>query len=306
MEPISDIMTLRYVAAVADTQSFSMAARECHVTQPTVSQQIRKLEEHLGYDLFERTSGGVRPTPDGERFIFKAREILVKWRHLFAESGEKILPNGDIQLGVIPTVGPYIADELFRNPPKQLPEIKINLVEDYTSHLVSLVKRGQLDAAILSLPVRDSMLVEEPLAEDPIWVVVRKSEEKDSISLDDLAKGTRFFLTEGNCFRDQVISLCGRQLSFEPSSLQACSFSTLLHCLQWQAGYMLMPQLALPDLRGFRQLRCLPFRDGAPQRHLGLAVRNNSAWLEWLPLLKNWLGQLIARQIEKNVKYAKR
>lgn len=245
-----NIRDLRYAVAVAELGHFGRAASACHVSQPTLSGQIRKLEDHLGLVLFERTRRSVRITPAGEVIIEHAKRLL-ETADLIEETAKAHLDplSGPLRLGMIPTIGPYLTPRLLPSIARGLPRIELRLHEDVTAVLEAELGDGKLDAAILATPASDARLAEIPLYDEPFWVALPNAHplaHEDEIDLAEVGLDELLLLADGHCLRDQVMSFCFDALPQEPTvSTQHTSLATILALVGAGAGVTLVPATSL-------------------------------------------------------------
>lgn len=232
---------LEYAIAVADCGHFGRAAARCHVSQPALSAQIRRLEALLDLRIFERTRKGVLVTAQGEPVIAHARQITAEARKLlsFARSSEETL-SGPLRLGAIPTVGPYMLPHCLRPFRKAFPHMRLVLSEGRTADLVERLLAGQLDAMIACGPIDTPGLASEALFFEPFMIAhppqVRPSWPPATFS------GEFVLLEEGHCLRDQTLALCGPQ---PPGDIRhATGLELLRHMVAAGEGVSLMPALA--------------------------------------------------------------
>ena len=245
-----NIRDLKYAVAVAELGHFGRAAAACHVSQPALSGQIRKLEDHLGIALFERTKRSVSVTPAGERILTHAR-ALIGMADLIEETAEALVDplSGPLRLGTIPTIGPYLTPILLPATARELPKIHMLLCEDFTAHLEAALIEGRIDAAILATPVAHPRIAEIPLYEEPFWVALPNGHRlavEDEVSVADIGLDEFLLLADGHCLRDQVLSFCSEALPNEPRfSTQHTSLATLLALVGAGAGVTLVPAMSL-------------------------------------------------------------
>lgn len=269
---------LRYFAAVARFRSFTRAAEHEHVAQPSLSQQIRKLEDELGARLFDRLAAGVALTELGERFQKHARRVLVEVEGAREVMHEMLgLQQGRVNLGAIPTVAPFLLPQTLQAFGKRHPNIEVNVTEDLTQSLLSQLSEGSLDLALLSSPVRKAEITDEPLfrermllavsASHRLWRERRRSQKH--VSLRGLA-GERFLLLrDGHCFRDDVLELCRRSRLSPRVVFEGGQFDTLVGMVEAGAGVTLLPETAR---RHYRRagVGLLEFAPPEPTRTIGL------------------------------------
>jgi len=275
---------LRYLVAVDDTRHFGRAARRCHVTQPTLSAGIKKLESTLGVTLFERSKRSVRATPAGSEVARRARRVLEEVEALAQLAARESEPfSGTLRLGFIPTLGPYLLPWLLPTLEGAFPSLRLRLQEAMTGQLVEALREHQLDAAFLALPARVASLAEIPLFDEPFWVLAPASHrfaKRDRVSERDLAGERILLLTEGHCLRDQALEVCHRAQSEDPEAadFRATSLETLRQMVRAGIGTTLLPALAASGERddgpeAGTVLR--PFRRPAPMRRIGLVHRRS-------------------------------
>ncbi len=277
---------LKYIVAVARERHFGRAAEACFVSQPTLSVAIRKLEDELGVVLFERGGSEIGVTDVGLRVVAQAQKVLEEAAVLreIARQGEDPLA-GPLRLGVIYTIAPYLLPRLVPTQVEQTPQMPLVLQENFTTRLLELLRQGELDCAIVALPIPDTGLSIKPLYDEPFLVAVPAQHPwaaRDSIDAKELKEQTMLLLGSGHCFRDQVLEVCpefarysaaseGIQRSFEGSSLE-----TIRHMVAAGIGITVMPASSL-NLTGpeDRLLRYIPFKAPIPDRRVVLVWRKS-------------------------------
>ncbi len=250
MGRIVNIRDLKYVVAVAEHGHFGRAADACAVGQPTLSAQLRKLEDELGVTLFERTKRSVRSTPVGEEIIAHARSLLATVTLIEETARASLDPiSGPLRLGMIPTIGPYLTPFLMPSLRHGMPNVEFNLSEDMTEILERQLLDGEIDAAILATDVEDRRLVEIELFDEPFWVALPRDHalaEQDELALADIAAEELLLLEEGHCLSDQVVSFCVNAFRTNPNiSTQHTSLMTILALVGADAGVTLVPAMSL-------------------------------------------------------------
>ncbi len=279
---------LRYVVAVARERHFGRAAESCFVSQPTLSVAIKKLEDELGVTLFERRGGEIGVTPVGAQIAAQAERVLEQSAAIkeIATSGKDPL-NEPLRLGVIYTIAPYLLPPLVKRIIDDAPQMPLILQENFTVKLLELLKHGELDAAIMALPLPDSGLMVKPLYDEDFVVAIPREhawKTREKISASDLKNETMLMLGAGHCFRDQVLEACpelapfavaswmpetGMRRTFEGSSLE-----TIRHMVASGIGVTVLPRTSIPSpLPRDSLLRYLPFEDPVPSRRVVLAWR---------------------------------
>ncbi len=245
-----NLRDLRYIVAVADLSHFGRAAAACNVSQPTLSGQIRKLEEELGLPVFERVGRSVRPTLAGAQILVYARNALAAAEDIaaVAQRGRDPLA-GPFHLGVIPTLGPYLMPYVLPSAKEALAAMRLVLVEDLTVRLIELVDAGKLDAAIIASDPETPILSVDPLFDEDFWLVFAHGHalsRKNRIDVGDIDPQELLLLTDGHCLRDQALDLCGHPAADDAiADMRATSLRTLLHMAAAGYGMTLIPTLAL-------------------------------------------------------------
>lgn len=292
-----NLRDLKYLVAVAERRHFGKAAQACFVSQPTLSTQIKKLEEELGVTLIERTNRQVMLTPVGERIVEKAHRVLREVAELTHLAEEYRDPYGGVfRLGIIPTVAPYLLPKILGPMRKAFPNLRIQLTEGQTAVISEMLRDGDLDAVILALPLEDDSVTAAPLYREPFYFAASRDHPKASrktLSLDDLDDEQVLLLEDGHCLRDQALEVCNSHNAVENTNFRATSIETLRQMVAAGVGITLMPELAIPSRPG--NVRYIPFSARAPHRDIGLCWRASStrtALLEELAaVLRNVTGR---------------
>jgi LysR family hydrogen peroxide-inducible transcriptional activator len=272
---------LRYLVAVADLRHFGHAAERCHITQSTLSIQLRKLEDFLGVNLIERTSRNINITPIGQRIVIRARRILEEADQIcdLARQDEGLLVSG-LKLGVIPTLSPYLFP-LFLDPlHRTYPQLRLILHEDLTSNLLEALAAYEVDVLLLALPQDVHGLHALPLFDEPFWVAFSAGDplgERTAITEHDLTGRKLLLLAEGHCLREQALAVCGQQSRENPAFsdvLHASSLETICTMVAAGLGCTLLPALAVPRLAvSGSGVEVRPFKAAGAHRRIGLLWR---------------------------------
>ncbi|MDY0974000.1 hydrogen peroxide-inducible genes activator [Massilia sp. CFBP9012] len=279
---------LKYIVAVARAKHFGHAAEACFVAQPTLSVAIKKLEDELGVTLFERGGSEVSVTPLGAQIVAQAERVLEQTAAIKELAKQNKDPlAGPLRLGVIYTIGPYLLPPLVKNLIDTVPQMPLVLQENYTHKLLELLRQGELDAAIMALPLPDHGMSVQPLYDEPFVVAMPRSHPwagRKEISAEDLKSETMLLLGAGHCFRDQVLEVCpemarfsapvagnGMQRTFEGSSLE-----TIRHMVASGIGLTVLPRASVADMRDPNGLLAyVPFSPPAPSRRVVIAWRKS-------------------------------
>jgi LysR family hydrogen peroxide-inducible transcriptional activator len=273
-----NLRDLRYLVAIAQHRHFGRAAEACFVSQPTLSTQIKKLEETLGVTLIERTHRQVMLTPVGRAIVAQAERVLREVDQLTRIAEQHRDPfGGNLKLGIIPTVAPYLLPRILPAVRRRFPALEIQLSEAQTASIVRMLKDGSLDAAILALPITDEHLKQVKLYAEPFYFAASKHHpkaRKSHVTLDDLEDERVLLLEDGHCLRDQALEICNTHNAVENTNFRATSIETLRQMVAADAGITLMPELAVPPKSG--RVAYIPFRGKAPARDVGLIWRESS------------------------------
>jgi LysR family hydrogen peroxide-inducible transcriptional activator len=276
-----NLRDLRYLVALADERHFGKAAERCFVSQPTLSAQVRKLEEYLGVPLVERQPKRVALTPTGEKVVRRARVLLQE-----ADAIVELARNdrdplaGPLKLALIPTVGPYLLPHIAGRLRRELPRLKLMLYEYQTEPLLVKLRGGEIDVGVIALPVLLDGLESAELYEEPFTLAVPASHalaDHERIRVDDLRGETLLLLEDGHCLRDQALEVCSRIRVNEAQDYRATSLETLRQMVAAGHGITLLPELAAETPVGTaRGLRIKPFARPAPSRTIGAVWRKST------------------------------
>jgi LysR family hydrogen peroxide-inducible transcriptional activator len=273
-----NLRDLHYFVVLAETKHFGEASQRCYVSQPTLSMQIKKLEESLGVRLFERTNKQVFLTGEGLILLNTAKKILLLVDELKETARCFSDPlAGELRLGVIPTLAPYLLPMVLPTINRQFPSLKIWLVEEQTQKLIHDLETGELDAAIMALPTA-SQFAYEVLFEEPFYLVCERQNRLaglSSVMLTDLADQAILLLAEGHCLRDQTMAVCHMAKANEIADFSATSLETLRLMVQSGMGVTLLPKLATLT-HSSEALRYIPFKHSVPSRTVVLCYRTSS------------------------------
>ena len=247
-----NLRDLKYLVAVADTRHFGQAAERCFVSQPTLSGQIKKLEEELGIILFERSKRSVETSHPGEAIVAQARRVLEQADALLqlAQSHQDPLV-GSLRMGIIPTLSPYLMPLILQPLQAQYPQMKLVLSEELTDTLLMRLGKHEIDAALLATPVENPDFESMPLFEEPFWLVHPRNHplsKKKKIMQTDLDCTDLLLLAEGHCLAEQAMEVCHlheRAVQGDLADLRAASLETLLQLVAAGFGCTLLPALAL-------------------------------------------------------------
>ncbi|MDN4503608.1 DNA-binding transcriptional regulator OxyR [Alteromonadaceae bacterium BrNp21-10] len=278
------IRDLEYLDAVVKHKHFGRAAEACFVSQPTLSGQIMKLEDHLGLQLFERHRHNIMLTPAGEKLIHEARKVLSA-ATTFEETAKELLDplSGDMHIGLIPTLAPYILPHIIEDLNQQLPRLNFYLHENKTQTLLDSLDNGKLDVLILPW-LEDMKNVERyDLFEEPLLLAVHQSHQfanKSSLALNVLDDQQILTLEDGHCLRDQTMGYCFAAGAEEDQRFKATSLETLRYMVASNLGITLLPKLATLNPTTSKSIAYVPFKSPQPMRQISLLVRPNYSRME--------------------------
>ena len=294
---------LRYIVALYETGHFRKAAEQCNVSQPTLSVAVKKLEEELGVELFERTRHRVSATPIGERVVHQARIVLQESRNLVSLAEQGRDPLGSVlSVGAIYTVGPYLFPRLVTRLHELAPQMPLFIEESYTASLRHKLSGGELDVIIIALPFTEPEVVTQEVYREPFVVLLPEGHplsRADSVEPAELASHRVLLMGEGHCFRDQVLESCpGLQEAFDDSRsrgeavLEGSSLETLKHMVASGLGITVLPQSAASLVQyGEHSLTVRPFKGKPPERVIALAWRVSYPRHQAIDLLRNALRE---------------
>lgn len=271
---------LIYAITVEDTLHFKKASEKCNISQSALSTALNELEKQLGLQIFERDNKKVLVTPVGKQVLQQARSILLQVEELqhFAETRNAPL-SYPLTIGLIPTVAPYILPALLPILKQRYPQAQLNIVENQSHILVDMVRRGDLDTAILALPFPcEGLLTLKFWAEDFYLVTLkgRKHAQQSEITSDELNNCNLLLLKEGHCLKDQVLSVCNRTNQSANQSLSATSLNTLIQMVLGDLGNTLIPEMAIAPLTSQHpSLAAVHLDEPSPHRELAFILRPN-------------------------------
>lgn len=291
---VMTLTELRYIVALAREKHFGRAAEKCFVSQPTLSVAVKKLEEELGVILFERGQSEVSVTPAGEPIVQQAERVLAeaaRVKELAETAGDPLA--GPLRLGAIFTIGPYLLPKLVPLIKQRAPKMPLMIQENFTHKLLEALKSGELDVAVLALPIQEPGLVAQAVYDEAFRVLVPASHAwatHAAAEVNALLGEPLLMLGRGNCFRDQVLDLCTRAGAGGPQVLEGSSLETIRLMVASGVGITVMPATAVDTLpKEDSLLRALPFADVTPTRRIGLVWRASFPRHQAIDLLRRAL-----------------
>jgi len=277
-----NLRDLSYLVALAEHRHFGRAAEASFVSQPTLSTQIRKLEDELGVALVERTPRKVLLTETGREIARRARGVLSQVDEIKSIAQRTRDPeSGTIRLGIFPTLGPYLLPHVIPHLRQRFPRLELLLREEKTEQILGMLREGALDAGILALPMHDDSLHVEFLFEEPFVLAVPDNHPlawRQCLKMEDLSDQNLLLLEDGHCLRDQALEVCHLAGAGEKTGFRATSLETLRQMVSANVGITLMPILAVkPPVAQSGNVRLIEFESPAPSRRIAMVWRKSSA-----------------------------
>ncbi len=294
-----NLRDLKYLVALAEHRHFGRAAAACFISQPTLSTQIKKLEDELGVSLVERAPRHVMLTPAGRDAAERARRIIADVEEMREAARRSQNPEaGTVRLGIFPTLGPYLLPHVVSRVRERFQQLELLLIEEKTEVILRQLRDGKLDAGILALPLHDDQLHIEFLFEEPFMLAVPQAHALASskpLTMRDLANESLLLLEDGHCLRDQALDVCHLAGAGEKTGFRATSLETLRQMVAANVGITLLPVLAVkPPVAASQDIRLLSFRAPAPSRQIAMVWRRSSAMSDFLSKLAAVFGDLPA------------
>jgi LysR family hydrogen peroxide-inducible transcriptional activator len=308
-EPPMTITQLEYIVAVDTYRSFVAAADKCFVTQPTLSMQIQKLEDTLGVKLFDRSKQPVTPTEIGIDIINQARVLLAeseKIKEIISDRQKEL--SGELKVGIIPTVSPYILPKILHGFIQKYPQVKLIVWEQTTEQIIQQLKLGTLDCGILSTPLHETSLIEIPVFYENFVAYASKHSKlykKKTINPDDIDMEEIWVLNEGHCMREQVLNICQRRKhtqGFQHFEYNTGSVETLKRMVDQNNGATILPELALADLTEKQLDRVRYFKSPEPVREVSIVIQRNYLKRRMIEALKNEILEFVPKRMKNRKK----
>lgn len=302
------LVQLEYIVAVDTYRSFVSAADKCFVTQPTLSMQVQKLEEFLGVKIFDRSKQPVTPTEIGSQIIEQARIVLQensKIKEIISNQEQEI--TGELKIGIIPTVAPYLLPQVIAAMLGKYPDLKLLIWEYTTEDIIHHLKNGVIDCGILATPLIDTNITEQPLYYETFVGYVSKNSKlykKKAIDAEDFEEENIWLLNEGHCMRSQVLNICR---STKNNKLQALTYNTgsvetLIRMVDVNDGTTLLPELSLHDLNAKQLNKVRYFKSPEPVREISLVTHKSFVKKKMLSALKEEVLALIPKGMKNRKK----
>ncbi len=302
------LVQLEYIVAVDTYRSFVSAAEKCFVTQPTLSMQVQKLEEFLNVKIFDRSKQPIIPTEIGAQIIAQARVVLQenrKIKEIISSQQQDVI--GELKIGIIPTIAPYLLPQVIASMLEKYPELKLLIWEYTTEDIIHHLKTGVIDCGILATPLLDPNITETPLYYENFVSYISKNSKlykKKAVDADDLEDENIWLLNEGHCMRSQVLNICRSTKNNRLQSLtyNTGSVETLIRMVDVNHGATLLPELALADLSIKQLNKVRYFKTPEPVREISLITHKNFIKKRMLNALKEEILNVIPKAMKNRKK----
>lgn len=295
---------LEYLVALDTHRHFVQASEKCFVTQPTLSMQIQKLEDELGVKIFDRTKQPVIPTEIGTRILAQARVVLREAgliRQLISE--QKDTMTGEIRIGIIPTLAPYLLPPLFKNIREKYPQVKLVIKETITEEVIQELKNNRLDCGIVVTPLKDASIKEDILFYEELFVYVSKKNalhDKKYVLPTEIDPSQLWLLEEGHCFRSQVLNLCElRKYSEAHFKYETGNIETLKRMVDKSDGLTILPELAVMEFSKPQLTLVKRLKEPSPAREVSLVTHRNHLKTKLIQILKAEILTLVPKGMQK-------
>ena len=296
---------LEYIVAVDTHRHFGKAAESCFITQPTLSMQIKKLEEDMEVIIFDRSKQPLIPTDIGQLIIEQARIVLKQAEEITnIVKDHKHQVSGMLRIGIIPTLAPYLLPIFIGQYKKKYPNIFIKVTEATTENIVKLLNKDLIDVGVLVTPLKEEKIIEKPVFYEEMLIYANSSHKlhnQQEITLQDIATPEIWLLSDGHCFRDQVINLCsylGTTDSQLPFHFEAGSLETLMNIVDHEGGLTLIPELAKATMSKKRAYNVKHFTNIKPLREVSLVYSRHFAKHKLINLLWNVMREAVPKELQ--------
>ena len=283
---------LEYIVAVDEYRHFATAADKCFVTQPTLSMQIKKLEDDLGVIIFDRSRQPVVPTDIGYKLIEQARTVLAstqRIKEIINEEKQEVA--GTLKIGIIPTLAPYLLPIFIGDYIRRYPGVQVEVEELVSEEIIKRLKKDMLDVGIFVTPFHDEKIVERPVFYEEMLVYAHPDHEllkKKDVEIQDIATPEIWMLGDGHCFRDQVVNLCDMhetQHKNLPFEFESNSLETLMKIVDREGGFTFIPELATQDMTEEKKKQVRSFTTYTPLREVSVIYSRHYAKQRLIDLL---------------------
>ena len=295
---------LEYIVALDTNRHFVQAAEKCFVTQPTLSMQVQKLEDELGIKIFDRTKQPVIPTEIGASVIAQARIILReanRIKHLINEQKDSM--TGEIRIGIIPTLAPYLLPPLFKHMREKYPQLHLIIKETITEEVIHELKNNRLDCGLVVTPLKDASIKEDVLFYEELFVYVSKKNalyDKKYVLATEIDPSQLWLLEEGHCFRSQILNLCElRKHSDLHFKYETGNIETLKRMVDKSDGITILPELAVMEFSKTKMKLVKRLKEPSPAREVSLVTHRDHIKTKLIKTLKEEILTIVPRQMQK-------
>lgn len=299
-----NLQQLEYIVAVDTYRHFVLASEKCFITQPTLSMQIQKLEAELGVKIFDRTKQPVIPTEIGASIISQARVIL-KETYTLKEiiADQKNSMTGELRIGVIPTLAPYLLPPLFQHIRQKYPQLTLVIKETITEEIIHELKNNRLDCGIVVTPLKDSAIKEDVLFYEELFVYTSKKNalfDKKYVLASELDPNQLWLLEEGHCFRSQVLNLCElRKYSDLHFKYETGNIETLKRMVDKSDGFTILPELAVMEFASSQLKFVKKLKEPSPAREVSIVTHRDHIKTKLIKTLKEEILGIVPKQMQK-------
>jgi LysR family transcriptional regulator, hydrogen peroxide-inducible genes activator len=295
---------LEYIVALDTHRHFVLASEKCFVTQPTLSMQIQKLEEELGVKIFDRTKQPVIPTEIGAGIIVQARIILREAKMIQQIiNDQKDSMTGELRIGIIPTLAPYLLPSLFKQMREKYPQLDLIIKETITEEVISELKSNRLDCGLVVTPLKDSTIKEDVLFYEELFVYVSKKNalyDKKYVLANEIDPEQLWLLEEGHCFRSQVLNLCELRKSTDfHFQYETGNIETLKRMVDKSDGITILPELAVMEFSKPQMKLVKRLKDPSPAREVSLVIHRDHIKTKLIKTLREEILKIVPKQMQK-------
>lgn len=298
------LVQLEYIVALDTYRHFVAASEKCFVTQPTLSMQVQKLEEELGVKIFDRTKQPVIPTEIGKSIIAQARVILNeanRMRDLINDQNDVM--TGELKVGVIPTLAPYLLPPLFQHIRIKYPQLNLIIKEIITEEVIHELKNNRLDCGLVATPLKDASIKEDVLFYEELFVYVSKKNalfDKKYVLANDIDPNQLWLLEEGHCFRSQILNLCElRKHSDLNFKYETGNIETLKRMVDKSDGITILPELAVMEFSQSQRKFVKPLKEPRPAREVSLVTHRDHIKTRLIRILKEEILHIVPKSMHK-------
>lgn len=295
---------LEYIVAVDTHRHFAQASEACHVTQPTLSMQIQKLEEEFGAKIFDRTKQPVIPTEIGTAIIAQAR-VTLREAGLITQliDDQKGTMTGELRIGIIPTLAPYLLPQLFRQMREKYPHLNLVIKETITEEIINELKNSRLDCGLVVTPLNDPTIKEDALFYEELFVYVSRKNalyNKKYVLAADIDPNELWLLEEGHCFRSQVLNLCELQKRHDIHfKYETGNIETLKRMVDNSDGITILPELAVMEFSSAQMKLVKRLQSPSPAREVSLVTHRDHVKMKHLKTLKDEILGIVPKPMQK-------